>query len=180
MDLYWTRHVACPTVAEYVDMVDHKTGGLFNLVGGLMQAEGCCDHHLPLNSMMTLLGRYFQIRDDYNNLVSADYIAAKGFCEDLDEGKFSLPLIHALRISQKQKQRLRAILQERRHNGSGMCVEMKSLVLEMLRDAGSLEYVRQVLKELEDAIDAEIRRVEEIVGEENFVFRLLVERLKVD
>lgn len=180
MDLYWTRHVACPTVSEYVDMVDYKTGGLFNLVGGLMQAEGCCGEQLRLNGMMTLLGRYFQIRDDYNNLVSTDYTAAKGFCEDLDEGKFSLPLIHALQISQKQKHRLQDILQERRHNGGSMCVEMKDLVLKMLRDGGSLEYVRQVLEELEDAIDAEIRRVEEVVGEENFVMRLLVERLRVN
>ncbi|KFY63027.1 hypothetical protein V496_04299 [Pseudogymnoascus sp. VKM F-4515 (FW-2607)] len=180
MDLYWTRHVTCPTVAEYIDMVDHKTGGLFNLAGGLMQAEGSCNGQLNLDCLMTLLGRYFQIRDDYSNIVSANYASAKGFCEDLDEGKFLLLLVHALRVSHKQKHRLQAIMQERRHNGSGMSIEMKGLVLEMLRVAGSPEYVKGVIRKLEDAIDTEIRRIEGVVGEENYVKRLLLERLRVD
>lgn len=180
MDLYWTRHATCPTIPQYVDMVDHKTGGLFNLVVGLMQAKASCGHELHLNGMMILLGRYFQIRDDYSNLVSDDYTVAKGFCEDLDEGKMPLPLIHALQISQKHKCRLQAILQERRHNNGGLCLEMKNLVLRMLRESGSLAYVRQVLKELEDSIDIEIQRIEDTVGEKNFVMRLLIERLRID
>lgn len=44
-----------------------------------------------------LLGLYFQIRDDYENLQSADYAKNKTFCEDLSEGKFSFPIIHAIR-----------------------------------------------------------------------------------
>lgn len=42
------------------------------------------------------MGVLFQIRDDLLNLEDADMSQKKGFCEDLTEGKFSFPVIHAL------------------------------------------------------------------------------------
>lgn len=162
-------------------MVDHKTGGLFNLVVKLMQAEGTSKRDLSIDRMMTFLGRYFQIRDDYQNLVSADYTEAKGFCEDLDEGKFSLALIYTLQKLQGQRQRLlRDILQQRNSNGSGLSFETKNIVLDLMKDVGSLDCVKNVLKELEEAIDAEIEKIEEAAGEMNYVLRLLFERLRVN
>jgi geranylgeranyl diphosphate synthase type 3 len=41
---------------------------------------------------------FFSIRDDYENLKSEDYAANKSFAEDLTEGKFSFPVIHAIRL----------------------------------------------------------------------------------
>lgn len=69
------------------------------------------DDFVPL---VNLVGIWFQIRDDYMNLQSdqarpftliklscamtnAQYAANKGFAEDLTEGKFSFPLVHAIR-----------------------------------------------------------------------------------
>ena len=48
-------------------------------------------------SLTSLLGLYFQIRDDYANLCLDEYTANKSFAEDLTEGKFSFPIIHAIR-----------------------------------------------------------------------------------
>lgn len=49
------------------------------------------------------LSRYFQIRDDYQNLMSDQYAKEKGFAEDLDEGKvgtlFSLSLMQRFSVS---------------------------------------------------------------------------------
>jgi len=45
---------------------------------------------------LPLLGLYFQIRDDYCNLSLKEYSENKSFCEDLTEGKFSFPIIHAI------------------------------------------------------------------------------------
>ncbi|KAK6041996.1 hypothetical protein COOONC_20499 [Cooperia oncophora] len=42
---------------------------------------------------------FFQIRDDYMNLVSDEMAKQKSFAEDLTEGKFSFPIIHAIRSS---------------------------------------------------------------------------------
>jgi geranylgeranyl diphosphate synthase type 3 len=54
--------------------------------------------------LVNLIGIYFQIRDDYMNLQSDQYAVNKGFAEDLTEGKFSFPLVHAIRKDQSNRQ----------------------------------------------------------------------------
>ena len=46
--------------------------------------------------LTSLLGLYFQIRDDYANLCLEEYAVNKSFAEDLTEGKFSFPIVHAI------------------------------------------------------------------------------------
>ncbi|KAK1569394.1 isoprenoid synthase domain-containing protein [Colletotrichum navitas] len=103
-DLYWTHNTLCPRVADYLEMVDMKTGGLFRTLTRMMTAESPVGgDKLPsggLDLFSCLFGRYFQIRDDYQNLASADYAKAKGFAEDLDEGKYSFALIHCIQRKQ--------------------------------------------------------------------------------
>jgi geranylgeranyl diphosphate synthase type 3 len=99
-DIYWRDSGICPSESEYREMVTDKTGGLFRLAIGLMQAfvEGP-DNPFSSRDFSTLLnklGLYFQIRDDLMNLCSAQYTEHKSFCEDLTEGKFSYPVIHAI------------------------------------------------------------------------------------
>jgi geranylgeranyl diphosphate synthase type 3 len=66
-------------VDNYLSMIDHKTGGFFRIAAQLMFAEAeagnpgaepAVDLNRDLLDLITLLGRYYQIRDDYNNLVS--------------------------------------------------------------------------------------------------------------
>ena len=66
-----------------------ETGGLFRLAVGLMQAfsSNATDYTQLLNNM----GLYFQIRDDYINLASPEYMKHKKYCEDLTEGTIILP-----------------------------------------------------------------------------------------
>ena len=52
-------------------MVDNKTGGFFRLALRLMEADASNLSTPPsLLHLSTLLGRYYQIRDDYQNLAS--------------------------------------------------------------------------------------------------------------
>ena len=46
--------------------------------------------------LTSLLGFYVQICDDYANLCLEEYFANKSFGEDLPEGKFSFPIVHAI------------------------------------------------------------------------------------
>lgn len=50
----------------YRKMVIDKTGGLFRLAVGLMQAFS--ENKTDYTNLLNLLGLYFQIRDDYINI----------------------------------------------------------------------------------------------------------------
>ncbi|XP_011505482.1 PREDICTED: geranylgeranyl pyrophosphate synthase isoform X2 [Ceratosolen solmsi marchali] len=94
MEIYWRDNFICPSEAEYRMMTIRKTGGLFNLAVHLMQLfSECKEDFTPLAG---ILGLYFQIRDDYCNLCLQEYTENKSYCEDLSEGKFSFPIIHAI------------------------------------------------------------------------------------
>lgn len=129
--------------------------------------------------LVSLTGRYFQIRDDLANLTSEEYTNQKGWCEDLDEGKYSLPLIHALNhLRGAAKVQLQALLVQRRTAGA-MTVEMKRLVIGHMREAGSLDYARGLVLELQDAVRRELGKLEEAFGQENYVIQLALEKLKI-
>lgn len=74
-------------------MVQQNTGGLFGLAVGLMQLFS---DYRRFKALLDELGLFFQIRDDYANLHSKEYREDKSFCENITEGKFSFPAIHAI------------------------------------------------------------------------------------
>ncbi|KAL4771843.1 isoprenoid synthase domain-containing protein [Aspergillus nidulans var. acristatus] len=155
-DLYWTRQGQCPSEEEYLAMVRQKTGGLFRLLTRLMAQIAPVQRELDrqLSTLSDTLGEFFQIRDDYRNL-SSEYTGQKGFCEDLDECKFSFPLIHALNTQPKNE-----------------------TVLQQLWDAGSLEYTEKKMQVLMERITHEIVDIERASGMSNWMVRLLIHRLK--
>lgn len=152
-DILWRDTNTCPTEAEYTRMVLDKTGGLFRLAVGLMAAfseEGRAEHYARL---VDLLALYFQIRDDFVNLRSDEYMYSKSFCEDLTEGKFSFPIIHAVHADVSDS-RLLNILKQRTTN-----VDVKRHAIDYMEKVGSFEYTRAKLDGLRDDIDAEIDRL---------------------
>ncbi|KAL4938163.1 hypothetical protein BDV06DRAFT_215327 [Aspergillus oleicola] len=177
-DLYWTRNGECPSEEQYLHMIRQKTGGLFRLLLRMMtqlapvQQKGL---EAQLVSLSAVLGEFFQIRDDYKNLTE-EYTGQKGFCEDLDECKFSYPLIHAL-TSQPKNVQLRGILQQSRSAG-GLDVPLKETVLSHIRRAGSMQYTEAKLGELMDKITDSVVSLEGETGSPNWVVRLLIHRLK--
>ena len=71
-DIYWRDNYSCPNEEEYLSMIRRKTGGLFGLGVRLMQLFS--EDKRQFEYLTTLLGTYFQIRDDYANLKSAKVI----------------------------------------------------------------------------------------------------------
>lgn len=186
-DLYWTYNVQCPSMWEYLKMVDKKTGGLFRILTRLMIAESQVHEKISdddLNQLTCLLGRFFQIRDDYQNLASADYAQQKGFAEDLDEGKYSFTLIHCIQTLDSEPMftsaamQIRAFLMKRRFDGK-LSYEAKREVLAIIKETKSLGYTLEVLRELHGGLEKEVESLESKFGEENFSLRLLLEMLKV-
>ncbi|KAG9274825.1 geranylgeranyl pyrophosphate synthase [Astyanax mexicanus] len=141
MDIHWRDTYTCPSEAEYRAMVLQKTGGLFGLAVGLMQLFS--EWKRDLKPLLDTLGLFFQIRDDYANLSSREYSANKSFCEDLTEGKFSFPTIHAI-WSRPESTQVQNILRQRTEN-----MDIKRYCVDYLEKVGSFAYTRKTLRELE-------------------------------
>ena len=96
------------------------------------------------------LGLYFQIRDDYINLASEEYMKGKDFCEDLTEGKFSHPIIFGIHAN-PEDHRLMGILKQRTED-----VSIKRYAVRYLRECGALDHTRKRLGDLYKSIKAKI------------------------
>ncbi|KUL83692.1 hypothetical protein ZTR_07521 [Talaromyces verruculosus] len=181
MDLHWTYNIACPSISEYKNMIRKKTGALFGLASYLIGIHSPVamksDSLTATDRMTALLGLYFQIRDDYQNLMSADYTDQKGFCEDLDEGKYSLPLIHALETHPNNLS-LRNILSTRHVHGQ-LTRKQKEFVLEEIKACNSLGWTKSVLADLHSQVVTEIDKLEKVFDKENFEIKTLMELLRI-
>ena len=68
LELFWRDTMTVPSEEEYIKMVSNKTGGLIRLATRLLQSASSTKHKLM--PLAELIGRIYQIRDDYNNLCS--------------------------------------------------------------------------------------------------------------
>ncbi|KAE8155319.1 isoprenoid synthase domain-containing protein [Aspergillus avenaceus] len=162
LDLNWTFHEERPTVQEYLTMIDHKTGGFFRLILRAMEIEADTTPNEDLRHLITLLGRYYQIKDDYQNLASEEYTSKKGFCDDLSEGKFSFPLIHLLENSPNADDLHRMVF---KHKQEKVTEEEKVYILSEMQRMGSLKHTKGILTELFDCIWETTGTLERQLGE---------------
>lgn len=170
IELFWRDTSTVPTEDEYLLMISNKTGGLFRLAARLMQSASPTTHDiLPLTD---LIGLMFQVRDDYNNLCSEQMTSGKGFCEDLTEGKFSLPVIHSIQSSSTYNNELLNILKMQT-----MDPGLKSHALWYMRtQTKSLDYTRVMLQDLGQQAHAAIGRI----GPLNGMMEGLVSKLSLE
>jgi len=150
-DIYWRDNNQCPTEDEYKIMVTAKTGGLFRLAVRLMQSFST--NKTDFVPLVNYLGLYFQVRDDYINLQSEKYMQNKSFCEDLTEGKFSFPIVHSI-LSNPHDSKLLNILKQKTTE-----VELKKYALSIMEKTGSFEYTKKVMKDYEERIFEEIKKL---------------------
>lgn len=160
LELYWREHATCPTESEYVDMVVHKTGGLFRVALCMMESVADTDA-APFIPLANLLGLLFQVRDDYLNL------QPPSACDDITEGKFSFPIIHAVRAAHDPT--LRTILQQ--HTQDPMLKQQAVAYMEDVTN--SFAYTRDVWQVLYTQARTEIERLERAFGGNVHMHRLL-------
>ncbi|KAF2071531.1 hypothetical protein CYY_007156 [Polysphondylium violaceum] len=150
-DIMWRDNNRCPTEEEYMRMVSEKTGGLFRL--GLRLLQTFSENKTDYSQFIEDLGLYYQIRDDYINLISVDYHSNKSFCEDISEGKFSFPIIHAINSNLNDK-RLLMILKQKTEDH-----QIKTHALDYIQKVGSIEYTRNILKKYEEKLYSQIKQL---------------------
>eukprot|EP00124_Ichthyophonus_hoferi_P004719 Ihof_evm2s558 gene=Ihof_evmTU2s558 len=147
-DIYWRDENICPSIGEYIAMVKQKTGGLFRMGVKLMQLFSA--NKSDLMPLLDNLGLYFQIRDDYVNLVDSEYMKGKTFCEDISEGKFSFPIIHSI-LSDTSNRQVLSILRQRTHDE-----HIKQFVVDYMITVGSLDYTQEYLEQLANELCSQI------------------------
>ncbi|XP_037291801.2 geranylgeranyl pyrophosphate synthase quemao isoform X2 [Rhipicephalus microplus] len=163
MEIYWRDNYICPSEDDYITMVKRKTGGLFGLAVRLMQLFS--ENKSDFSELIGTLGLYFQIRDDYANLVLKEYTDNKSFAEDLTEGKFSFPIIHAIQ-KHPEDPRMMNIVKKRTKD-----LEIKKYAVDVLEKLGSFAYTREILQKL----DAEARKEAEKLGGNPYIAQVLDE-----
>lgn len=158
LDIYWrdnlreVMHNGLPSIAEYLQMIMNKTGGLFRLsvkLLGLFANDTSNWDSDSLVRLANLLGIIYQIRDDYLNLADVRYSEMKGYAgEDLIEGKLSLPVLHSLLNSKGDTTPLHHVLfeldsPEKRRND----LQSIKLAIDYLQAGPSLNYTYETLQD---------------------------------
>ena len=184
IEIFWRDTLTVPTESEYFDMISKKTGALFCLGARLFQSLS--PTKLDLMPLVYLLGLIFQICDDYKNLFS-DQVGletpnqrfvvadpqqmtnAKGYCEDLTEGKFSFPIIHAIRSCGNENNDVLNIL--RLHTTDAKLKE--HAVWYMRTQTKSKDYTASVVRELYD----ETRKLMDAMSLENDLLNKIIVKI---
>ena len=110
--------------------------------------------------LVSTIGLLFQILDDHLNLSpTSGYTSLKGLCEDLTEGKFSFPVIHAIRAD-PSNQILINILKQKTTDE-----EVKRYALRYMQEKGSFEYSKSVIEELREKTGDHVQRIETSLGQ---------------
>ncbi|KAJ7721973.1 farnesyltranstransferase [Mycena olivaceomarginata] len=149
LDIIWRDSFRCRTEAEYIDMVKNKTGGLLRIGVKLMMASSTTKLDQDYVTLVDLIGVFYQIRDDYLNLRSPIYSAKKGFAEDVEEGKFSFPIVHGVQAN------ISMILDVLRNRPATLA--LKTGVIQYLEhETKSFDYTVSVLDALQLQIGREI------------------------
>lgn len=117
--------------------------------------------------MAEIIGKIFQIRDDYKNLQSDEYTKQKGACEDITEGKFSFPIIHSIHANPENKT-LRSILTQKTNN-----ILVKDIALSCLDSTGSFEYTRRAIEELVQQAEILMNDLDDGKGKYHGVYEIL-------
>lgn len=152
-DIFWRDSMTSPTEEQYLKMVQDKTGGLFRLAVGLLQAFATKHQTTDFSTLVNNLAMYFQIRDDFINLADEEYMKSKSFCEDLTEGKFSFPILHNIRLDPNDR-RLWNILKQRTDD-----TDVKRYAQRLMKESGSLAYTRDKCRDIMRDTVAEIEEL---------------------
>jgi geranylgeranyl pyrophosphate synthase len=179
-ELKWKFHLSCPSVQEYTAMIDGKTGAMFVLLVRLMHRFSQHNLSLPeLDRFATLLGRFYQVRDDYLNLQNDSYSEQKGFCEDLDEGKFSFPIVSCFNSDPVARDIIIGIFRQNGNSESTLSKNTKIYILGLIKRSGAFEATRELLDRSMHELRAALSSLEESTGQKNPGLRAILTALSM-
>ncbi|HOK46361.1 MAG TPA: polyprenyl synthetase family protein [Bryobacteraceae bacterium] len=129
------------TEAEYMDLVDRKTAGLFSVAARLGAVVAGADPATEekLGEYAWNVGMAFQLIDDVLDFTAHESVLGKPVGNDLWEGKVTLPLIYALESSDEADRNMVAtVLADRSYERVPF-----ERILDLIIRRGGVERVRQ-------------------------------------
>ena len=134
-----------PSEEEYLEMIDLKTGALFNCslqIGAILAGAGKRERE-ALEEYAVNLARAFQITDDILGVFGEEEVTGKSTVSDIVEGKKTILVINAIKnLSEDEINKFMSIL-----GNKDASIEEINLVKDMMRKTGSLEYAEMKAKE---------------------------------
>ncbi|XP_058797492.1 terpene synthase-like [Phymastichus coffea] len=147
-----TKKMICPTISEFEELCLQKCDGITSLPIRIMQIlSDTKTDYTHLLHLFTLHGQYV---NDTANLCQQQTWDAKAYLEDISEGKFTLPTIHAVRSGTFEGQTVHNILLSKTKD-----VATLSYCLSLLKKLGSIEFAMNKTRSLEHKIREEIKRL---------------------
>lgn len=108
-------------------------------------------------------------------LPTLQYAKQKGFAEDLDEGKISLPLLYTLQDPNSPRYEILGIF---RHKQPGpLPLEVKQYLITQIKMSGALDIIYSQLKEMQRDLMTELKRLETEFGTKNPTLELVLRKL---
>ncbi|XP_068914929.1 terpene synthase-like isoform X2 [Tenebrio molitor] len=150
MEVYYKDRFICPTESEYIEFTGGKFGSLLTFSVRLLQLFS--NNKTDFSVLIQKLSLFCQIYNDYLSLHSKKYSTLKTFCDDVTEGKFSFPIVHAIQ-SQPDDDEVLNILKQRTTD-----IEIKKRFVSLLEKFGSFRYTRKTLEKLRDEAVEEMNK----------------------
>ena len=159
MDIGWAQDERFDiSVEDYLCMAQHKTafysGGVPLAIGAII-GGGTEEQISALRAYGMSTGLAFQLQDDLLNLVGKKEAANKDYRSDITEGKRTMIAVHALANTEgDERSELLEILSAKETDPARL-----ARAVEIMENAGSIDYVRSYAIELAHEGQDELKRV---------------------
>ncbi|KAL7762793.1 hypothetical protein ACKLNR_006151 [Fusarium oxysporum f. sp. zingiberi] len=178
-EFFQTYNCAPPPIPVHLKVLEQKTGSLFRMTSRMMQAEATKNQDININNFITVLGRYYQILNDFQDITdTALGKISLSDKDDLDQGTFTLTLIHALNEQKKAGKTELIDIMKSRGDPDGLPRKAKARAVELIKEAGSLDYTKSVLDGSHDELMREVEAIDQAAGTDNQAMKKYLEYLK--
>jgi geranylgeranyl pyrophosphate synthase len=151
MDIYFTKNQIIPSLDEFYKMIEYKTGTLFTIILDILLIKSknivIKRNKDVLRQCLIKLSYFFQIRDDYINLVDREYWKDKGVCQDFDEKKISFLITYYCHYKLPEHESIIEKL-----NASAFNDDNKWILLKIFHDNGLFDMIYDELTMLKTEI----------------------------
>ncbi|BET98407.1 octaprenyl diphosphate synthase [Xenorhabdus taiwanensis] len=149
-----------PNISEddYMRVIYSKTARLFEVAAhsAAILANATPEQEIALRDYGRYLGTAFQLIDDLLDYDSDNSTLGKNTGDDLNEGKPTLPLLHAMNHGTPEQS---ALIRGAIEQGNGR--HLLDTVLAMMKQCGSLKYTRQRAEEEADKAISALQALED-------------------